>query len=103
MAIEDVLNQAGADILNIVGQDAVYQPAVGGAVDAKVELRKGVALQPEDFGGQVWQKGITIEALLSVLGQEPAKGETFTIGSDVYTVRAVEETDGRFVKLVVTA
>ena len=102
MSFEDVQDQAGADILDVMGVDAVYQPSVVDPVSVKLFKVSGVDLQPADFDVQVWEKGITLEGLVSVFGKEPDKGETITIGSDVFTVKAVSETDGRFVKVIVT-
>ena len=101
MSFEDVQDQAAEDILALMGQEATYQPSVGDPVTVQVMLAEGVDLQPGWAESQAPARGKTIEALLSALGKEPDRTETFTIGTDVYTVQSVEETDGRFVKVIV--
>ena len=99
--MEEIFDQAAEDIFNQMGQDAIYTPNAGYPVECKINLERDVDLEPHGFDSQVWGRGITIEAILSVLGKEPDSGETFMVGETVYKVQTVQANDGRFVKMVV--
>jgi hypothetical protein len=101
MTADEIFNEAAEDLFDQLGQDAIFTPTMGDPVNCKVNLEHDVDLQPGGFDSQVWGEGITIEAILSVLGKEPDQGETFTVGETDYTVQTVQENDGRFVKVVV--
>jgi hypothetical protein len=75
---------------------------VGDSVECKIFIDFDVMLQPAGVETQVWQQGTTIEALLSVLGKEPDRGETFVYDETTYTVQAVIANDGLTVKVQVT-
>ena len=99
--MEEIFNQAAEDIFSEIGQDAIFTPSVGDSVECKVNLERDVDLEPHGFDSQIWGRGITIEAILSVLGKEPDSGESFTVDETVYKVQTVQANDGRFVKMVV--
>lgn len=105
MGLRSTLAAALPDIFDAAGEDAVFTPAAGAAIPCKVFVEFNVMLQPAGVEVQVWQRGTTIEALLSEITREPNRGETFTldIPSDgtVYTVQAILENDGLTVKAVV--
>ena len=90
-----------ADIFNTIGDDAIFTPAGGAPVDCKVDLVTEVDSQPHQFSTTAWAQGKTIEAILSVIGKEPDRGDIFTIDGTDYTVEAVVENDGYCVKVVV--
>ena len=83
---------------------AVFTPAAGDPVPLKVNVEKGVDLQPGSLDAQAWGTATTLEYLFSDIGREADKGEYFTMDADgtVYTVQAVEENKDGFVKAVVT-
>jgi hypothetical protein len=102
VSADDIFDQAAMDMFDQMDtKDAVFTPAVGDPVPCKINLEFDVDLEPHGFDSQVWSRGTTIEAILNVLGKEPDKGETFTVGETDYTVQTVQENDGRFVKVVV--
>jgi len=97
-----VLNNALTDIFgSVLGEDATYTPAVGAAVACRVVVNRNVLLQPDGMTVQVYDKGTTIEAMLSVIGSEPNRGDTFTVGTETYTVQSIEQNDGYTVTAVV--
>lgn len=103
---EEIFDQAAEDIFDKEGVAALYTPSVGDPVICQVDVERDVDLEPAGFESQIWGRGVTIEAILSVLGKEPNTGETFKITegnyiNTVYTVQTVLENDGRFVKVVV--
>ena len=100
MSEEAVFDQAGVDIFNRLGVDALYTPLVGDPVICKVDINTSVDLQPIGES-TVWEKGVTLEYLFAVVGREADKGDTFLVGVLTYTVDRVEENDGRYVLLVV--
>jgi len=74
---------------------ATYTPSTGPAVTGvKIMIEKSALLEPGGFISSVSAQGIIIEAALDNLGKEPDRGETFTVGSTVYTVLAVQDNDG---------
>lgn len=96
MGIRSVFEEAIPVLFNKAGEDAIFTPAVGDPIPCKIDINFGVELQPVGAESQIWERGVTIEALLSVLTREPARGETFTYpaeGGVVYTVQAVLEND----------
>ena len=50
---------------------------------------------------EIGTEGITIEAMLKDLGREPDRDDTFVLAGTTYTVLAVIENDGRFVRVSV--
>jgi hypothetical protein len=105
MGLRAVFAAALPGIFDAAGEDAVFTPATGAAIPCKVFIDFNVMLQPAGVETQVWQRGTTIEALLSVIGREPDRGETFTLDipadDTIYTVQAILENDGLTVKVVV--
>jgi hypothetical protein len=102
MGLRGVFAAALPGIFDAAGEDAVFTPATGDPIPCKIFIDFSVLLQPAGVEVQAWERGTTIEALLSVLGREPDRGETFTHESVVYTVRTILENDGLTVKMVVT-
>lgn len=102
MGLRAVFAAALPDVFTEAGEDAVFTPAGGVPVDCHVFIDFNVMLQPAGVEVQVWQQGTTIEALLSEIGREPNRGETFTVDSVAYAVQAILENDGLTVKAVVT-
>lgn len=102
MGLRAVFADALPGIFDAAGEDAVFTPTTGAPIPCKVFIDFSVMLQPSGVEAQAWERGTTIEALLSVIGREPNRGETFTVDSIVYTVKAILEDDGLTVKAVVT-
>ena len=106
MGLRGVFAAALPGIFEAAGEDAVFTPATGDPVSCQVFIDFSVMLQPAGVEAQVWERGTTIEALLSVIGREPNRGETFTLdipaAGTIYTVQAPLENDGLTVKVVVT-
>ena len=98
---ETIFDSAAEDIFNALGQAATYTPAVGPAVSCQVVVEHEVEYGPSGFDASTWERGTTIEAILSDLPAEPDSGATFLVGTTTYTVKRVLENDGRFVKLAV--
>lgn len=94
-ALRDIYDSA-------VGADAVYAPLSGASVSCRVILNRSVVLQPAGMEAQVVEYGTTIEAIIIDLGKIPERGETFTIGSEVFTVQAISRNDGDEVEMIVT-
>jgi hypothetical protein len=94
--------------LYALGKDAVFTHSGGDPVDCKVFINFNVLLQPAGIEAQAWQRGTTIDALLSdasgigIGASEPSRDDTFTIAGVTYTVKSILENDGFSVKAVVT-
>lgn len=113
MGLRALFAAALPKIFSAAGETAVFTPAAGDPVSCMVFIDFNVMLQPSGAEVQVWQQGTTIEALLSEIGREPNRGETFTVypdeenrtagtGGTVYTVQEILQNDGLYVKVVVT-
>ena len=104
MSEEATFTQAAQDIFDALGQSAVFTPSVGDPVSCVVNPEIEVAYQPAGES-QVWEQEAMIEYMLSEVGKEADPGETFLIATGIYagtyTVKAVLENDGRFVKVAV--
>jgi hypothetical protein len=85
-----------------LGDDAVYTPSGGTAIACRVLIDRSVMLQPTGMVAQVFERGTTIEAILADIGKEPNRGDTFVIGTETFTVQAIDSTDGLTVTMVVT-
>lgn len=97
-----VLNNALTDIFgSALGEDATYTPLVGTAKACRVIVNRNVLMQPDGMTAMVYEKGTTVEAMLSVIGGEPNRGDTFTVGTDTWTVQSIEQNDGYTVTAVV--
>jgi hypothetical protein len=85
------------------GEEAVFTPAGGPVIDpCHIFIEFNVALQPDGMTAQAWQRATVIEALLSEIGAEPNKSDTFIYDETTYTVARIIENDGFTVKVAVT-
>ena len=101
MGLRAVFAAAFPGIFTAAGEAAVFTPSVGAPVPCFVFIDFDVELQPSGMEAQVWERGTTIEALLSVILKEPDRGETFTVDSVIYTVKSIAANDGLTVKAIV--
>jgi hypothetical protein len=101
MGLRAVFAAALPGIFEAAGEAAVFTPSVGAAVPCFVFIDFDVDLQPSGMEAQVWERGTTIEALLSVILKVPDRGETFTVAGRGYTVKSIAANDGLSVKCVV--
>ncbi|VVS95351.1 head-tail joining protein [Desulfoluna spongiiphila] len=100
MALDDVFDQAAADMWAIVGSEAMFRPVGVTPVPCLIEVERDVELQPDSYEATVIERGITVEAMVAEVG-EPKRGDVFEAGGVSYTVRKIVENDGQFVKVVV--
>lgn len=96
MSEEATFDDMGDTIFSHLGVDAVFTPAAGDPVSLKVHFVNELAMQPNTYEARAWQGERSIEFVLSDIGREPNRGETFTVNSTDYKVQAVTENDGRF-------
>ena len=85
-----------------MSQAATFTPAVGDAVSLNVALNLVTELQPGGLEAQAWGSETTIEYLLSDIGREADRDETFVVAGTTYTVQDVDKNDGIFVTVNVT-
>ncbi len=100
--LDDMNDTVGPAIFNALGDVSTFTPSGGSAVSCTVVITFNVMLQPTGVEAQVWQRGTTIEALLSEITNEPNRGDVFVVRGVSYTVQAVLENDGVSVRVVVT-
>jgi hypothetical protein len=99
----DVFSNALRDIFaSALACDATFTPQGGSSVGCSVIVNRGVLLQPSGMDTQVFERGTTIEAMLSEIGAEPNRGDVFVIGAETFTVQSIDSNDGDTVVAVVT-
>ncbi len=104
MASDEQILQGLRDIFaSPLGVDAIYTPFGGVplADPIRVILERSVLLQPSDMNAQVPDRADTIEAMLEDVSEEPNRGATFAIGTETFTVQAIDKNDGDTVLMVV--
>jgi hypothetical protein len=101
MGLRAVFAEALPGIFKAAGEEAIFTPATGDPIDCHVFIDFNVMLQPAGVETQIWERGTTIEALLSEIGREPNRGESFEVDDVEYSVQAILENDGLTVKMVV--
>ena len=90
----DIFETSSAKILQKIGKPATFTPATGDPIgDIYVDYVQESAIQSGMDAGMVRLES-TIEYLLSDIGRRAANGETFTIGSNTYTVCEQVSNDG---------
>jgi len=108
MGLRAVFAAAVPNIFIAAGEDALFSPAGGASIPCKIFIDFDVQLQPSGMEAQVWQRGTTIEALLSEAAgvgiglTEPNRGDKFTYDGTDYEAQAIVSNDGLTVKMVVT-
>jgi len=103
MGTTAIFAQAATDIMTQADTWATYTPSTGYPVTLRVKLSSVTNMQPDGFTTQTWPTMTILECLPSAAGKEPNRGETFTVGTTVYTVESVLENDGIFCKLAVVS
>ena len=84
----------------IMGSEAVFRPQGGVSAPCLIEIVRDVELQPDSYDAVVVERGITLEAMVSEVG-ELKRGDVFEMGLVYFTVAKTLENDGQFVKVVV--
>lgn len=102
MTTATIIATALTDAFNIMGVEAIYNPAGGAPVACKVLLERDVLLQPTSMTAQVYDRGTILEVILADVGEEPDRSDTFTVGAETFTVQAIDKNDGYTVRIIVT-
>ena len=83
------------------GESGSYQSVLGGdPIATQVVITLDVVLQPTGYDSSTVVTGTTLEALIDDVG-DVAEGDTFTVGSTVYTCKKELENSGKVTKWVV--
>lgn len=99
----EVFSNALRDIFaTALACDATFTPQGGSSVGCSVIVNRGVLLQPSGMDTQVFERGTTIEAMLSEIGAEPNRGDVFVIGAETFAVQSIDSNDGVTVTAIVT-
>jgi len=96
MGLRKIFEESLGDVFDTAGEDAVYIPQDGTPLTCKMFIDYDVVMQPAGLQSETWEKGTTIELLLSQIGQIPARGDivTYTDKGKSYTLLAPVENDG---------
>jgi len=105
MSASEIFDQAAEDIMDNIGDSAVFYPASGDPIPCLVDINQEASLEPNHFDTQVHVKVVTIQYLFSDIGREAKRGERFIVNGDTWTVDSPFEdsnsNDMRFRKVVV--
>jgi len=89
-------------LFTFAGKVAEYRPAGGDPVACHVFVRQAEETEPAGFPSRVPQLGYTLEAQPDELGQTPAPGDVFVVGSDTWTITPrILEDSGEIFRAVV--
>lgn len=102
MGIRSDMEAVLPEMFEVLGEEATFTPAGGDPVSCYILIDFDVDLQPDGFSTTAWQRSTVIEAVLSVIGAEPNRGDIFTYKSTAYTVEKITSNDGLTVKVAVT-
>ncbi len=91
MSIDAQIKNALLNAFTKVGEDAVFTPALGAPIDCVVDITKGVTVDEGSYDTPVISRVTTLEYLIDQIGRDAESGETFTVGSTVWTVQEVFE------------
>ncbi|MFH2098512.1 MAG: hypothetical protein ABIJ95_03300 [Pseudomonadota bacterium] len=75
-----------ADLFEFAGEVAEYRPAGGDPVACHVFVRQASESEPAGFPSRLSQREYTLEARPDELGQTPAPGDVFAVGSKTWTL-----------------
>lgn len=89
--INDVFDNAIADVFDTFGVAATFTPQVGDPVSCTVIVRSDAEMQAAEFGTSLKAKAFRIRYNLAETGQVAISGDVFTIGSEAYRVEALDE------------
>lgn len=81
--------------------DATFDPASGANVPCSIRLYKEDNLESDGVLTRVFGELTIIEYQRSEIARDAVLGETFTIGSTVYTVKGVRDRDSVSIRVVV--
>lgn len=101
MGLRSELQEALPDMFEAAGEAAVFTPAAGDPIPCQVFIDFNQVLEPDGYEGMSTQRGTIIEALLSDIGREPNRDETFTVDGVIYRVARPIANDGFTVKIAV--
>ena len=105
--MSEAIALAMADLWDFGAESGIFTPAVGDPVSVMVRIDRETLTEPDGLEMLVVGEEIRAKALLSELGQMPIArtrnraGDTFTVGSTVYEVTAIQEKDNHFVTCAV--
>lgn len=101
--MDEIVGRMLRDVFACWGKAALYLPAGGDPVPCRVIVDHAVEMQPAGMTGQAWQRETTIEAILSEIGGEPNRGDSFVVGEEEYLVMAVRDNDARTCRVLARA
>jgi hypothetical protein len=96
MVFADIIEDFADALLEEMGVDAIFTPASGPAIPLKVSFQEEILLQPGAMTAEVYAPTKTIEFFFQDIGRKPAEDETFTIGTTVYRVTSVLDSEDDF-------
>jgi len=99
---DTIFETAQSRIYQTLGAPAVFTPLTGAPQDLYVVLREEESFQPGGFQSAVCATETVVRYMRADIDRKLVPGETFTIGSAVYTVRAMREWTSRRGKAVVS-
>lgn len=101
MTTREIFIQVALDLMQTMGEAAIFLPTVGDPVSLYVIRGERMELQPGGLETQLGMDGISLDYARSALDAIPGRGDVFTVGDVSYTVQAPSSYDDYMVTLIV--
>jgi hypothetical protein len=98
-----ILTAGMSALVRTLGEDGTYTVKVGGATHAlRAIIERDIAAPVNDMSRRISERRTVLKitsAALTAASITPAIGDTFTVGSEIWTVLAIDQDDGYLTRL----
>ena len=98
-----ILTSAAAAVVSALGEDGIYTVNAGGATHGlRAVIERDIAAPVADMSRRISERRTALKitsAALTAAAITPVIGDTFTVGSEVWTVLAIDQDDGYLTRL----
>lgn len=98
-----ILTSAAAAVVAALGEDGTYIIKSGGATHSiRAVIERDITSPVNDMSRRISERRTVLKitsAALTAASITPVIGDTFTVGSEVWTVLAIDQDDGYLVRL----
>jgi len=98
-----ILTAGMSALVRTLGEDGTYTVKVGGATHAlRAIIERDIAAPVNDMSRRISERRTVIKitnAALTAASIIPVIGDTFTVGSEIWTVLAIDQDDGYLTRL----
>ena len=98
-----ILTAGMAALVRTLGEDGTYTVKAGGATHTlRAVIERDIAAPVNDMSRRISERRTVLKitsAALTAASISPVIGDTFTVGSEVWTVLAIDQDDGYLTRL----